>query len=159
MNPIYVFTARGTATAGWALTAAMVPTTTDPTDHGQSVSVSASCARAADFCDETGTLGKTAKLGQIPATDLSLSSAYTCSPGPTNHNPVPAPRTSGAFGTGLTATDGTFTGRTLSLCTAPAGTGGGRFDVSGGVFTLTVPTVVRPGRYVGTVEYTLVSIA
>lgn len=175
MNPIYVDTARGTATAGWGLSAAMVPTVSNPTDSvllatpataphvagtpaNETITVSASCATAADFCDETGTLGVTAKHGQIPATDLTLNHQYACTPAPTNHNPTPGSLTTGAFGTGYTTAHGTFTNRTLALCTAAAGTSGGEYKVSGGKFTLTVPSIIRHGMYFGTVEFTLVSI-
>jgi hypothetical protein len=155
MNPIYIFTARGAATSGWSLSAAMVATA--PTSRAHSTTpattyvpglgtIRPDCASAADFCDNTLTLGGTVHHGQIPASDLTFKT-FTCTPSATTHNTA-AP----TVGTG-----GTFASP-LTLCTAPAGTSGGRFLLHGGTFKLTIPNTVRHGTYFGTVEYTLASI-
>ena len=159
MNAIYVYTARGTASAGWALSAAMVPTVTNATDAGSAITPSATCAAAADFCDSTGNLGGTVAHGQIPAKDLTLSAGYTCTPAATNANPTPPAKTHGTFNNTTAPKAGVAHNGVLVLCAAAPGTSGGKFKVTGGNFKLTIPSTVRHGKYFGTVEYTLASIA
>ena len=138
MNTVYVYTARGTATSGWALSAVMTPTV-------HTLNTNASCDTVQGFCNSTdGTHAATAPHGQIPATDLALA-GYACTPASTNHNPTPTPSSGGTLKT------------PLALCTAAAGSSGGVFGVGNGTFTLTIPSTVFHGLYYGTVEYTLVS--
>ncbi len=153
MNPIYVLTARGTPTAGWALNVSMVPT-------AHTLQTNTHCWSLADFCDSSvGTHATDPNLhGQIAAKHLTMSGTYTCLPQTTNTNPTPAPETHGTFGRGGSATaTGQYAG-TMALCQAPHGESGGIYKVSGANYTLTIPPTVYHGTYFGTVEYTLVSI-
>ena len=138
MNSVYVYTARGTATSGWALSAVMVPTT-------PLLNTNPSCTGVQGFCNSTaGTHAATVTHGQIPATDLTLH-AYACSPASTNANPAPTPSAGGKLKT------------PLAMCSAAAGSSGGVFNIGGGTFTLTIPSTIYHGEYYGTVEYSLVS--
>jgi hypothetical protein len=138
MNSVYVYTARGTATSGWALSSVMVPTT-------PLLNTNASCASVQGFCNSTaGTHAATATHGQILATDLTLS-GYACTPAPTNTNPAPAASAGGTLKT------------SLAMCSAAAGQSGGVFTIGNGTFKLTIPSTIYHGLYYGTVEYSLVS--
>jgi hypothetical protein len=153
MNPLYVLTARGTPTSGWALSVSMVPT-------AHTLQTNTSCWGLADFCDSSiGSHALDPNLhGQIAAKHLTLGSGYTCLPQTTNTNPQPAAETHGTFGRGGSATANSQYAGTMALCQAPHGTSGGIFKVSGANYTLTVPPTAYHGLYFGTVEYTLVSI-
>jgi hypothetical protein len=138
MNTVFVYTARGTATSGWALSAVMVPTS--PT-----LNTNASCTGVQGFCNSTaGTHAATVAHGQIPATDLSLR-GYACTPAATNANPAPSATPGGPLKT------------SRPLCSAVAGKSGGVFTLGQGTFTLTIPSTIYHGHYYGTVEYSLVS--
>jgi len=153
MNPIYVLTARGTPTAGWALSVSMVPT-------AHTLQSNTSCWGLADFCDSSiGTHATDPNLhGQIAAKNLTMSGTYACLPQTTNTNPQPAAETHGTFGRGGVATANGQHAGTMALCQAAHGNSGGIFKVSGATYKLTIPPTVYHGLYYGTVEYTLVSI-
>ncbi|HUA95310.1 MAG TPA: hypothetical protein VMB82_07255, partial [Acidimicrobiales bacterium] len=138
MNSVYVYTARATATSGWALSAVMVPTT-------PLLNTNPSCTGVQGFCNSTaGSHAATVTHGQIPATDLSLR-GYACTPAATNANPAPSATPGGPLKT------------TRPLCAAAAGKSGGVFTLGQGTFSLTIPSTIYHGFYYGTVEYSLVS--
>lgn len=132
MNPIYVSTARGSETSGWEITAVMIPTATNThTD----------CSTVQGFCNSTGKATKVE--GQIQPTTFTLS-GWICGKAPTVTNAVPS------------YTPASVTLKTpRPLCKATAAKSGGRYTVKTGTFTLKVPGNIHAGKYVGTVQYTV----
>ena len=150
-QPLYVYTARGTGTSGWSLSAVMVPSTKDlglpatPAKGTRAPVINTTCDSVNGFCNSTtGYTSGNAAHTSIPASDLKLT-GFTCTPASTNANPTPTTAAGGALGT------------TVGICSAAAGNSGGEFEMANGTFTLTIPSTVWHGKYYGTVEYTLVS--
>lgn len=131
-NTIYVSDNRGNPVVGWSLTASMVPTSA--TDNANSA-----CSTLADFCNSTVNKDAANADGQIAAKYLSVGSIKWASASG-NLNPAPTAGAGGNFGS------------TVSLGSAAAGESGGTFTFNA-TYTLTIPSSVYAGTYVGTVEY------
>ncbi len=129
-STLYVSDNRGLPTNTWTLTASMIPTASNP---------NATCGGVAAFCNSSIGSSASSANGKIAASLLALSN-IGCAVHAGNLNPAP---TAGA--------NGTFAS-TRTLCTANVGQSGGTFDVTK-TYTLSVPSSVFAGTYMGTVEY------
>jgi hypothetical protein len=133
-STLYVEDNRGDPLSGWNLQASVVASSgADNTNP--------SCAGLADFCNESvGAHALDASgNGQIAAGNLAIS-GIACTAHAGNLNPNAAAGAGGSFAS------------TQAICSAPAGSSGGTFDVTKN-YTLTIPASVYAGTYVGTVEY------
>jgi len=133
---VWVSDNRGTA-ATWSLTAQMVASSVGNNPN-------ATCGSVAAFCNTAGN-GADAAHNQIPGANLGIAINQTTGcvvdPGSGNTNPNPAPG----------APSQNF-GAAVSLCSAASGSNSGSFEFTG-TYSLTVPSSVYSGTYVGTVEY------
>ena len=133
-NTLYVSDNRGDPAVGWSVTASFVATPTNP---------NASCVAVVAFCNSDLSIGSHALdasgNGQIQPSNLLLN-GITCPVHAGNLNPAATP--------GL---GGTLNG-TINICSANATQSGGTFDIHR-TFTLTIPSSVYAGKYIGTVEY------
>jgi hypothetical protein len=132
-NAIYVTDDRGDATAGWSLSAYVVPSTNNPNSL---------CADWSGFCNATVGSGAAGVDAELPADYLSVDNV-NCHPATGNTSPSPITGAGGAFPNGSGA---------VSLCTAQAGSSAGTFVVDA-QFSLQIPPWIYAGRYEATVEF------
>jgi hypothetical protein len=132
-NTMYITDNRGDASAGWSVSAYLMPTPTNPNPW---------CAGVASFCDATAGSDSAYPDAKIPSSYLSIGNV-SCTPAAGNPSPDPQSGTGGTFPDGSGA---------VSLCTAQAGQSSGTFKL-GETYSLAIPPWVYAGQYQATVEY------
>ncbi len=132
-NTIYIMDNRGESSAGWSVSAYLVPTPGNPPTG---------CAAYSGFCDWSVGDASTSPNAKIPASDFSVGS-LSCTAAPGNTSPQPHVGTGGSF---------PDAGGAVSLCTADPGSSGGAFEL-GSTFSLVLPESLFAGTYHATVEY------
>ncbi len=132
-NTMYITDNRGDASAGWSVSAYMVPTPTNPNPW---------CSGVAAFCNATAGSDSAHADAKIPSSYLTIGN-INCSA--MSGNPSQDPQG------GVTATFPQADGA-VGLCTAQAGQSAGTFKL-GATFSLSIPPWVYAGQYQATVEY------
>ena len=132
-NTMYITDNRGDASAGWSVSAYMVPTPTNPNPW---------CAGVAAFCDATAGSDSANADAKIPSSYLTIGNINCAA---MSGNPSQDPQV------GVTSTFPSADGA-VGLCTAQAGQSAGTFKL-GATFSLSIPPWVYAGQYQATVEY------
>jgi large repetitive protein len=132
-NTMYITDNRGESSAGWSVSAYLMPTPTNPNPW---------CAGIASFCDATAGSDSAYPDAKIPSSYLSIGNV-SCTPAAGNPSPDPQTGAGGTFPDGSGA---------VSLCTAQAGQSAGTFKL-GETYSLAIPPWVYAGQYQATIEY------
>jgi hypothetical protein len=132
-NTMYITDNRGDATAGWSVSAYMMPTPTNPNPW---------CAGVASFCNATAGSDSAYPDAKIPSSYLAIGNV-SCVASDGNPSPDPQAGAAGNFPDGSGA---------VSLCTAQAGQSAGTFKL-GATYSLSIPPWVYAGQYQATIEY------
>jgi len=132
-NTMYITDNRGDASAGWSVSAYLMPTPTNPNPW---------CAGVASFCNATAGSDSAYPDAKIPSSYLTIGNV-SCTAAAGNPSPDPQAGTGGNFPDGSGA---------VSLCTAQAGQSAGTFKL-GATYSLSIPPWVYAGQYQATVEY------
>ena len=132
-NTIYIMDNRGGSSAGWSVSAYLVPTPGD---------APSGCAAYSGFCNWSVGDASSSPDAKIPASDFSVGS-LSCTVAPGNSSSPPHVGSGGSF---------PDSGGAVSLCTADPGSSGGAFEL-GSTFSLVLPESLYAGTYHATVEY------
>jgi IPT/TIG domain len=132
-NTMYITDNRGDASAGWSVSAYLMPTPSNPNPW---------CAGVAAFCNSTAGSDTNNPDAKIPSSYLTLGNV-SCSAAAGNPGPNPQVGAGGNFPDGSGA---------VAVCTAQAGQSAGTFKL-GATYSLAIPPWIYAGQYQATVEY------
>jgi hypothetical protein len=132
-NTMYITDNRGEASAGWSVSAYLMPTPSNPNPW---------CAGVAAFCNSTAGSDTNSPDAKIPSSYLTIG-GVTCNAAAGNPSPDPPVGAGGTFPDGSGA---------VALCTAQAGQSAGTFKL-GATYSLAIPPWIYAGQYQATVEY------
>jgi hypothetical protein len=132
-NTMYITDNRGDASAGWSVSAYLMPTPSNPNPW---------CAGVASFCNSTAGSDTNSPDAKIPSSYLTIGNV-SCNAAAGNPSADPQVGAGGTFPDGSGA---------VSLCTAQAGKSAGTFKL-GATYSLAIPPWIYAGQYQATVEY------